>query len=211
MGRCRYLPRGGPSTLPFSQTSAPRRKVAFTLPLSSTPSRRVALGRLGFLRAHCPGVPRVEESEVGVEPGRDVALGVEAEALRRVEAGELRDRVQRKPAPRSFETPPAGIPCRRNRTWRARCCRARALPPWSRAGSTHGRSPPSRPCLRAVAATETRRPRGRIGGSLWRKRRPWVYPGKCPMVTSRRKSMCGNTCAICSAASSAFLELRWRG
>ena len=41
VGRCRYLPRGEPSTLPFSQMSAPRRKVAFTFPWSSMPSNGV--------------------------------------------------------------------------------------------------------------------------------------------------------------------------
>src|SRR2546427_2264346 len=41
VGRWRYRPRGGPTTLPFSHTSIPRRKVALTRAESSIPSKGV--------------------------------------------------------------------------------------------------------------------------------------------------------------------------
>src|SRR5262249_30874953 len=60
--------------------------------------RRVALGRLGILRAHRPGLVRIDEREVGVEAWGDVHFGVQAEAARRVLADETRDAAERQPA-----------------------------------------------------------------------------------------------------------------
>src|ERR1041385_3133610 len=53
--------------------------------------------------------------------------------------------------------------------------------------------------------------RGRIGGFTLASTPAFesVSSIRWPIVTSRRKSMWGNSASICSAASSAFLELRW--
>src|SRR6185436_7143892 len=55
--------------------------------------RRVALGGLRILRADSPAVGGVDQCDVGIEPFGDVALRVQAEAPRRVEARQRRHAV----------------------------------------------------------------------------------------------------------------------
>src|SRR5262250_1308456 len=52
--------------------------------------------------------------------------------------------------------------------------------------------------------------RGRIGGLTlaWTAHSQSVSSNKCPTVTSRRNAMCGNTCCMVQAASTALRELR---
>src|SRR5579863_6654536 len=54
--------------------------------------------------------------------------------------------------------------------------------------------------------------RGRIGGLTfaWIAHEQSVSSSKCPIVTSRLKAMCGNTCCIVQAASMALRELKCR-
>ena len=65
---------------------------------------------------------------------------------------------------------------------------------------------PARSCSQRYSTSS----RGLIGGFTFASApaREFTSSMRCPMVTSRRKSICGKTCCICNAAASALREER---